>query len=40
MFGRNIRVDLSTSAFPEEVTENLQTEEELQKVVDEFGAGE
>ncbi|XP_050307832.1 KRAB-A domain-containing protein 2-like [Anthonomus grandis grandis] len=40
MFGHDIKVGLSTSAFPKEAIENLRTEEELEKVVREFGLGE
>ncbi|CAH1986524.1 unnamed protein product [Acanthoscelides obtectus] len=40
MFGHYIKVGLSTSAFPKEAIENLRTEEELEKVVEEFGVGE
>lgn len=39
MFGSDINVGLSTSAFPKEITKNLRTEEELEKVVSEFGVG-
>ncbi|XP_050312883.1 KRAB-A domain-containing protein 2-like [Anthonomus grandis grandis] len=39
MFGHDIKVGLSTSAFPKEAIENLRTEEELEKVVREFGLG-
>ncbi|XP_050293792.1 KRAB-A domain-containing protein 2-like [Anthonomus grandis grandis] len=40
IFGHDIKVGLSTSAFPKEAIENLRTEEELEKVVREFGLGE
>ncbi|XP_050313667.1 KRAB-A domain-containing protein 2-like [Anthonomus grandis grandis] len=40
MFGHDIKVGLSTPAFPREAIENLRTEEELEKVVREFGLGE
>ena len=40
MFGHDVKVGLYTSAFPKEAVENLRTEEELEKVVKNFGVGE
>lgn len=40
MFGHDIKVGLSTSAFPKETIENIRTEEELEKVVREFDVEE